>query len=50
MIIMMYVYGSTKKNLMGELTPICIESNLGFALPYWTNRKKTNKKLFWVIK
>jgi hypothetical protein len=46
---MMKVYLSRKRNLMGQLTPIVIETNLDWALPYWTKRKKTNSKIFWEI-
>lgn len=43
----MKVYASRKLNLMWELTPIVIETNLAWAIPYWTERKKMNPKLFW---
>ena len=46
----MYVYGSTKVNLMYEFTPIVVETNLAFAIPYWERRKRSNPKLFWVLK
>lgn len=46
---MMRVYMSKNRNLMGELTPIVIETNLAWALPYWTNRKQQNPKIFWEI-
>jgi hypothetical protein len=45
----MKVYASNKKNLMHELTPIAIETNLEWAIPYWTKRKKMNPKIFWEI-
>jgi len=35
---------------MGNLTPIVIESNLGWALPYWTARQRQNRNIFWEIK
>jgi len=43
----MYVYASTHKNLMGEMTPIVVETNLAYAIPYWEQRKTQNPKLFW---
>jgi hypothetical protein len=46
----MYIYGSTARNYMGQLTPIVVESNLAYAIPYWTKRKLENPKLFWEIK
>ena len=45
----MRVYMSRKKNLMWELTPVVIETDLAWALPYWTNRKQQNPKIFWEI-
>jgi hypothetical protein len=45
----MYVYASKKKNSMHELTPIVVESNIEFALPYWTKRKQANPAIFWRI-
>jgi len=44
---MMKVYLSRKRNLMGQMTPIVIETNIGFALPYWTKRKQSNPNIFW---
>jgi len=46
----MYVYASTHRNLMGNLTPIVVETNLEYAIPYWTKRKQANPKLFWEFK
>jgi hypothetical protein len=46
----MYVYESRQRNLQGELTAISVESNLKWALDYWTQRKSVNPKLFWVIR
>jgi hypothetical protein len=43
----MKVYASRKLNLMWELTPIVVETNLAWAISYWTERKKINPKLFW---
>lgn len=43
----MKVYLSRKRNLMGQMTPIVIETNLDWAIPYWTQRRKSNSKLFW---
>ncbi len=43
----MKVYTSRKLNLMFQMTPIVIETNLDWAIPYWTDRKKINPKIFW---
>lgn len=43
----MYVYASTYRNLMRVKCPIAVETNFEFAVPYWTNRKKSNPKIFW---
>jgi len=45
----MKVYMSKKRNLMGQMTAIVIETNLAWALPYWTNRRKENSAIFWEI-
>jgi hypothetical protein len=45
----MLVYASKHRNLMGELMPIVIETNLAWAVPYWTQRKMLNPKIFWDI-
>jgi hypothetical protein len=45
----MKVYASKHRNLMHELTPIVIETNLEFAIPYWKNRRRFNDKIFWEI-
>jgi hypothetical protein len=29
---------------------ICVESNMGFAIPYWQNRKRLNDNLTWEFK
>lgn len=47
--IMMKVYLSKRTNLMGEMTPIVIETNLAWAIPYWIKRKQCNPNIFWVI-
>jgi hypothetical protein len=47
---MLYVYVSKTRNLMGQLTPIVVETNLAYAIPYWTKRKQMNPKIFWEIK
>ena len=44
---MMKVYASRKRNLMGQMTPIVIKTNLAWAIPYWTKRKMINPDLFW---
>ena len=46
-IVLMKVYASRKLNLMWEMTPIVIETDLAWAIPYWTQRRKMNPKLFW---
>lgn len=45
----MRVYMSRHRNLQGEMTPIVVETNLAWALPYWTQRRKHNSKLFWEL-
>ena len=44
---MMKVYASRMRNFQGKMTPIVIETNLDWAIPYWTDRKKSNPNLFW---
>jgi hypothetical protein len=39
---MMLVYMKTK-------TPIVIETNLEYALPYWQKRKLSNPEIRWTI-
>lgn len=46
---MMRVYLSRHRNLSGQMTPIVIETNLAWAIPYWTQRKQANPKIFWEI-
>ena len=43
---MMRVYMSRHRNLMGQMTPIVIETNLAWALPYWRQRQRLNPKIF----
>jgi hypothetical protein len=45
----MRVYMSRHRNLSGELTPIVVETNLAWALPYWHKRRTMNPKIFWEI-
>lgn len=45
----MRVYMSRRLNAMFEMTPIVIETNLAWAVPYWTLRKKSNPQIFWEI-
>ena len=45
----MKVYTSRKLNPMFQMTPIVVETNLAWALPYWQKRKKINPKIFWEI-
>lgn len=30
--------------------PVVVETNVAFALPYWTKRKETNPKIHWSLK
>jgi hypothetical protein len=46
---MMKVYMSRARNLCGDMTAICIESNLAYAIPYWTARKEANPAIFWIL-
>jgi hypothetical protein len=47
---LMKVYLTTSpKNYMRERTPIVVETNLAWAVPYWKKRKQTNPDLRWVI-
>lgn len=43
----MKVYLSHHRNLQGELTPIVVETNMQYAIPYWKKRQQVNPKLFW---
>jgi hypothetical protein len=45
----MKVYMSRRLNAMYEMTPIVVETNLAWAVPYWTERKRVNPKIFWEI-
>jgi hypothetical protein len=45
----MRVYMSRRLNPMFEMTPIVVETNLAWAVPYWTERKKSNPRIFWEI-
>lgn len=36
--------------LRGTTNPIVIETNVAWALPYWTKRKQLNPKIYWVTK
>jgi len=38
----MYVYVNNRL--------IAVESNMEFAMPYWTKRKQTNKRITWEFK
>lgn len=46
---MMKVYISKHRNLSGQMTPIVIETDLAWAIPYWTRRRELNSKIFWEI-
>ncbi len=43
----MKVYTSRKLNLLFEMNPIVVETNIAWALPYWQKRKELNPKIFW---
>ena len=45
----MRVYASRTRNCMGEMTPICIETNVAWALPYWMARRRVNPNIFWIM-
>ena len=34
----------------GSKTPFVVETNIAWALPYWTKRKLLNPKITWRIK
>ncbi len=44
---MMKVYMSRKLNASFQMTAIAVETNLTWAIPYWTKRKQANPKIFW---
>lgn len=29
---------------------LCVETNIEWAVPYWTERKRMNQRIKWVIK
>jgi hypothetical protein len=43
-----YLRGSPK-NMQGQATPIVVESNIAWALPYWRQRRLINPDIYWVI-
>lgn len=43
-----YLRGSPK-NSQGQATPIVVESNIAWALPYWRQRRLINPDIYWVI-
>ena len=45
----MKVYASRRLNALHQKTPIVIETNLAWAIPYWTERKRMNPNLFWEL-
>ena len=46
----MYVYTSKKPNpWTHQLVPTVIETNLAWAIPYWTRRKQQNPNISWKI-
>jgi hypothetical protein len=47
---LMYVYHGNKRGRYGERTPIVVESNLDWAIPHWTERKRHNKDINWEIR
>ena len=44
MSVKMYVY------MRGNLAPICIETDIDFAIKFWTKRKESNSNIYWEIK
>ena len=47
---LMRVYMSKKLNRWSfQPEAVCVETNLAWAVPYWTERKKKNPKIFWTI-
>jgi hypothetical protein len=46
----MYVYGRRGTPQWGQRTPLVVETNLQFALPYWTDRKLQDSSIYWEIK
>lgn len=48
---LMHVYLSKNLNpYTFQMTPIVVETNLEWAIPYWSNQKQKNPKIFWEIK
>lgn len=45
----MKVYMNRRLNACFQMTPIVVETDLAWALPYWTQRRKQNPKIFWEI-
>ena len=45
----MRVYMSPRLNAQFEMTPIVVETDLAWAVPYWTQRRKSNPRIFWEI-
>jgi hypothetical protein len=43
----MKIYLSNSPKPFGVRTPIVIETNLAYAIPYWTKRKRANPKIYW---
>ena len=35
--------------IKGRIRPLVIETNIEWALPYWTKRKQLNPLIFWQI-
>lgn len=49
----MYVYSKrpqTYKGIKFHEQPIVVESNLDYAIPYWTQRKRNDSQIYWEIK
>jgi hypothetical protein len=39
-----------KVYLRGRSDPLVIETNLAWAIPYWTKRKQVNPNIYWRLK
>lgn len=40
---------NSPRNLQGQRTPIVIETNIAWALPYWQARKNVNPDIYWTF-
>jgi len=49
-VIMMKVYiGTWKHPVTGNRVPIAIETDIEWAIKYWTDRKKKNPDIWWEV-